>query len=321
MAGTINIALSQQFDTQGRPLSGGLLYFYAAGTTTPQTAYQDTDLSIPHPNPIELDSSGRVPMFYLADGDIKIRLTDDAGVTLISQDNLLVIGPSSGSGGGSSVDATKIASTGDLKAKYYNGAISGWVRCNARTIGNAVSGASERANADTQELFEHIWANDTDLRATVTASSGNATTDFNAGKTIQLPDYRGCVIVGLDDMGSSAAGRIDSTSFGATTTVLGKLGGDDYGTLTQPMLPNATLTVTGTVTPTVAGQPAIGVGNAATSVAVTSPGLTSVYSTYAFAALSTAFSGGVASSINGNVTQVGHSRVQPGRLATIYIKL
>lgn len=307
MAGTINIALSQQFDTQGRPLSGGLLYFYAAGTTTPQTAYQDTDLSIPHPNPIELDSSGRVPMFYLADGDIKIRLTDDSGVTQISQDNLLVIGPSSGSGGGSSVDPTKIASTGDLKAKYYNGAISGWVRCNARTIGNAVSGASERANADTQDLFEYIWNNDTDLRATVSASSGNATTDYNAGKTIQLPDYRGCVVIGLDDMGNTAAGRIDSTSFGATTTVLGKLGGDDYGTLTQPMLPNATLTFTGTTT----------LVNSITLGAAYQGGASGL----AASTFGTGLPGGNISSINGGVTQSGHSRVQPGRLATIYIKL
>lgn len=307
MAGTINIALSQQFDTQGRPLSGGLLYFYAAGTTTPQSAYQDTGLTIAHPNPIELDSSGRVPMFYLADGDIKIRLTDDTGVTLISQDNLLVIGPSSGSGGGSSVDATTVASTGDLKAKYYNGAISGWARCNGRTIGNAVSGASERANSDTQTLFEFIWNNDTDLRATVTASSGNATTDYNAGKTIQLPDYRGCVIVGLDDMGSSAAGRIDSTSFGATTTVLGKLGGDDFGTLTQPMLPNATLTFTGSnsLFSGISGVFSVNAGtmtNAVTSCSSSAPT-------------------GSVSSINGGVTQSGHSRVQPGRLATIYIKL
>lgn len=307
MAGTINIALSQQFDTQGRPLSGGLLYFYAAGTTTPQSAYQDTGLTIPHPNPIELDSSGRVPMFYLADGDIKIRLTDDSGVALISQDNLLVIGPSSGSGGGSSVDATTVASTGDLKAKYYNGTISGWVRCNARTIGNAVSGATERANADTQTLFEYLWNNDTTLRATVSASSGNATTDYNAGKTIQLPDYRGCVIIGLDDMGSSAAGRIDSTSFGATTTVLGTLGGDGYGTLTQPMLPNATLTFESTDTFDY-DQSAYPVNLGATASVTLYPPTEKKVT-------------GNVSSLNGGVTQLGHSRVQPGRLATIYIKI
>ncbi len=182
------------------------------------------------------------------------------------------------------------------------------MRCNARTIGNAVSGANERANADTQTLFEYLWNNDTDLRATVSASSGNATTDYNAGKTIQLPDYRGCVVIGLDDMGNSPSGRIDSTSFGATTTVLGKLGGDDYGTLTQPMLPNSTLTFTGTA-----------------SSVVTSITLGAAYqggaSGLAASSFATGAPAGSVSSINGGVKQSGHSRVQPARTATIYIKL
>ena len=100
MAGTINLAFTQQFDMDGAPLSGGLLYFFTAGTTTPQSAFQDTGLTIVHPNPIVLDASGRVPMFYLADGFIKIRLTDKNGVTIIAADQLLVIGPSTSTGGG-----------------------------------------------------------------------------------------------------------------------------------------------------------------------------------------------------------------------------
>ena len=89
MAGTINFAMTQQFDSHGRPLSGGLLYFFVAGTTTPQSAFIDIALTLPHPNPIVLDSSGRVPMFYLADGSIKIRLTTSTGVTIIAEDNCL----------------------------------------------------------------------------------------------------------------------------------------------------------------------------------------------------------------------------------------
>src|SRR4051812_16588159 len=89
MSGTINLALTQQFDMDGRPLSGGLLYFFVASTTTPQSAFQDTALTIVYPNPITLDASGRVPMFYLADGNIKIRLADKNGVTVIAADNLL----------------------------------------------------------------------------------------------------------------------------------------------------------------------------------------------------------------------------------------
>src|SRR6478735_4989969 len=156
MAGTINLALTQQFDMDGNPLSGGLLYFFAASTTTPQSAFQDIALTIPHPNPVVLDASGRVPMFYLADGNIKIRLTNKSGVTVIAADNLLVIGPSSG--GGAGVDATTVMATGDIKSRFGNGPLSGFVRCNGNTVGNAVSGATERANADCQALFEYLWS-------------------------------------------------------------------------------------------------------------------------------------------------------------------
>ena len=72
MSGSISLSLSQQLDSLGRPLNGGTLQFYQAGTTNPQSAYQDTALTIPWPNPIVLDSGGRVPPFYLADGQIKI---------------------------------------------------------------------------------------------------------------------------------------------------------------------------------------------------------------------------------------------------------
>jgi len=80
MAGSISLSLSQQFDSQARPLSGGKLYFFVTGTSTPQNAYQDTALTIAHPNPLTLDSSGRIAAFYLADGTIKIRLADINGL-------------------------------------------------------------------------------------------------------------------------------------------------------------------------------------------------------------------------------------------------
>jgi hypothetical protein len=75
MAGTIPLSLSQQFDSLGHPLSGCKLYTIQAGTTsTPQSAYQDSALTLPLPNPQTCDSAGRLPQFFLADGSIKIRL-------------------------------------------------------------------------------------------------------------------------------------------------------------------------------------------------------------------------------------------------------
>jgi hypothetical protein len=54
-------AASQFFDSNGVILSGGKLYTYAAGTTTPQATYTSVSGATPHANPIVLDSAGRVP--------------------------------------------------------------------------------------------------------------------------------------------------------------------------------------------------------------------------------------------------------------------
>lgn len=229
-AGSISLSLSQQFDSSGRPLSGGKFYTFQTGTSTPQTAYQDTALTIAHPNPITLDSSGRIPAFYLADGTIKIRLADINGVTIIAYDGLLVIGPSSGAGASPSVDATTVIATGDVKAKYGTGALSGFVRLNGRTIGSATSGASERANSDVQTLFEYLWTTDANLTVS-TGRGGSANADWLANKTIALPDFRGRVPAALDDMGNSAASRLTSTYFGTSAIVLGAAGGAENYTL------------------------------------------------------------------------------------------
>jgi hypothetical protein len=235
MAGSISISMSQQFNELGAPLSGGYLYTIEAGTTsTPQNAYQDSGLTIPLPNPIVLDQAGRVPQFYLADGSIKIRLTDSAGVQQLVADNILVIGPSSGGGGGGAVDATTVLATGDVKARYGTGTLSGFVRCNGRTIGSSTSGATERANADAQQLFEYLYGADVNL--VVSGGRGaSANADWTSNKTITLPDLRGRVIAGLDDMGNTAAGRLGG--FGSGSIVLGAAGGQQTSTLVTANLP------------------------------------------------------------------------------------
>jgi len=61
---------AQFFDNNGVILSGGKIYTYSAGTTTPQIAYTSASGTTPHANPIILDSAGRVPSgeIWLTDG-------------------------------------------------------------------------------------------------------------------------------------------------------------------------------------------------------------------------------------------------------------
>jgi hypothetical protein len=52
---------AQFFDNNGNVLSGGKIYTYQAGTTTPLATYTSNSESAFHTNPIILDSAGRVP--------------------------------------------------------------------------------------------------------------------------------------------------------------------------------------------------------------------------------------------------------------------
>jgi hypothetical protein len=310
--GTIPYSLTQQFGSDGKPLVGGLLYFYQAGTVaTPQNCYQDTALSIAWPNPITLDSAGRIPQLFCADGSIKVRLTNSAGVTQVVADNILVVGGSGGGGGGGSVDATTILATGDFKTSYGTGALSGFVRCNGRTIGSATSGASERANADTSALFAYLWTNDTNL----TVSSGRGATaaaDFAANKTITLPDCRGRTIAGLDDMGNSAA-SLTSTYFGTSTTVLGAASTTtDHVTLATTNLPPYTpagSVAGGLSVPTFVAR---ATGTASSPAGGALSGIDSV--------ITETWSGTFSGSPQGGVS-TPFSNVSPTILMTVYIKL
>ena len=313
-AGTIpGISMTQQLDASANPLSGGLLYLIAAGTTsTPQNCYQDTDLTLAWPNPITLDASGRVPQLLCADGSIKIRLTDRNGVQQLVQDNILIIGASSGSGGGGTVDATTILATGDIKTRYGVGSLSGFVRLNGRTIGSATSGATERANADTQALFEYLWGADENLTVS-TGRGASAAADWTANKTITLPDFRGRAIAGLDTMGGSTAGRISWSDAG----VLGAAGGAESKTLATTNLPP--YTPSGSVSTSTSGTfPVQGVGGTQVLIAARfGSNDTSVVQIPITVSSSSTFTGAAASGRNSTAFDI----VQPTILVTMYIKL
>lgn len=52
------ILQQSQFDDNGNFLAGGLIWSYAAGTTTPQAVYTDSTAATAWPNPITLDARG-----------------------------------------------------------------------------------------------------------------------------------------------------------------------------------------------------------------------------------------------------------------------
>ena len=81
----------QFFDNNGDPLTGGKLYSYEAGTTTPQATYTTAAGNVPHSNPIILDAAGRVPggeIWVTASQNYKFVLKTSTEVTLATWDNI-----------------------------------------------------------------------------------------------------------------------------------------------------------------------------------------------------------------------------------------
>lgn len=99
---------AQFFTDNGVILSGGLVYTYAAGTTTPQAVYTSSSGLTAHTNPIVLNSAGRVPSggeIWLTDAvAYKFVLQTSLAVVIATYDNI--------TGNSSGVYATFAASSG-----------------------------------------------------------------------------------------------------------------------------------------------------------------------------------------------------------------
>jgi hypothetical protein len=81
----------QFFDNNGAILSGGLIYTYAAGTTTPAVTYTSYTGVTAHTNPIVLNAAGRVPggeIWIVAGENYKFVLKTSVGVTIATYDNI-----------------------------------------------------------------------------------------------------------------------------------------------------------------------------------------------------------------------------------------
>ncbi len=70
----------------GKPLAGGKVYTYEAGTTTPKSTYTTMAGDVPNPNPVILDQNGKAKIF-LGDGSYRLQIKDsnDALVDDIDQ--------------------------------------------------------------------------------------------------------------------------------------------------------------------------------------------------------------------------------------------
>lgn len=133
---------------------------------------------------------------------------------------------SDGAGSGSWVAASSIITntaftTGDLKATHKGTADTGWILWSDGSIGDASSGASIRAHADTSALFTTYWNgyNNTNCPVLPSGRGVSAAADFAAHKTISLPLAAGRVL-GIAGTGAGLTFRAAGSTVGAEAVAL-----------------------------------------------------------------------------------------------------
>lgn len=224
-------------DQNGDVAAGALAYFYSGGTTTPLTTYSDKNLTTPHPHPVVADAYGRFPRVFIDFVDYGEKVTTADGTQLWYDTDIDNPDPVEAAAGIQSDDEHLLA-TGDFIFSVADETRSGFVRANGRTIGNAASGATERANADTEDLFTFFWNKLGNTQAAVSGGRGaSAAADYAANKTLTLPNGRMAGLFGLDTMGNSAGSYGTGVPFvqGDATTP-GSLAGANTHALTTAEL-------------------------------------------------------------------------------------
>ncbi|ACI52187.1 Tail Collar domain protein [Gluconacetobacter diazotrophicus PA1 5] len=174
------------------PRAGAQLFFYQTGTTTPQATYADAALSVPNTNPVIADENGQFGNIFLLGAPAYAVVLEDAnGDQIWTMDP---VGPGAASGVAGSVPV-------GLVADFAGGtAPAGWMLC----YGQAISRATYAA------LFAVI---DT------TFGAGDGATTFG------LPDLRGRVAAGVDNMGGTAANLLTMAGSSVNGVALGASGG------------------------------------------------------------------------------------------------
>lgn len=115
---------AQFFTNTGAVLTGGKLYTYLAGTTTPAATYTTSVGNVARTNPVVLDSAGRVSgsgEIWISPVAYKFILKDSNDVLIATYDNIFGIGATviqNYTGNGSTVG---YAVSGNVVGVYING--------------------------------------------------------------------------------------------------------------------------------------------------------------------------------------------------------
>lgn len=353
-------AVQQFFDNNGKPLSSGSVEFQVPNTTTKKQVWKDAGKTLPWTNPITLNAAGRPPgdLGIYGDGDYTQTVKDRNGNLIWSRPT----SPNGGGSGGSTnigdgnLVGTVIPWSGiippaqyvfaygqELPRADYPELFATWTQ-NASVLctgGSAtLTGLSNTTNIGVGASVEAscLPSGSYVVSKTVTTlvlnqsafitTNATATIFFygngNGTNTFNVPDLRGKVIAGKNNMGGSESTILTQTYFGTNPNAIGVTGGFQSFTFADnsylpPYTPSGTITITnGAITTTpvsgtaVFGNGAGGIGvGAGAQATITLTGLQSTQAT------STAVFSGVS---NGGTSRP-FSRVQPTYMLNYVVKV
>lgn len=281
-AGLMPMAEQQFFDNNGNPLSAGTVTTYVVGTTTLKTTWQDAGETIPNTNPIVLNAAGRAIIY--GDGNYRQIVRDrngnliwDAVTSAFGTGSAALFGDGAAVGtilpwSGITAPVRYVFAYGqELSRSTYSAlyaaiTITANVNCNSGSP--ILTGFSDTTQIPIGAPVEVTCvavgtivisktgstvtvSNNAIISTSVAAKffpwgNGNATTTFN------VPDLRGRVLPGRDNMGGTAAARLSLTYYGVNPDGLGAAGGAQSKTLATTNLP--AYTPAGTIVSTDAGH-------------------------------------------------------------------
>lgn len=183
-------------DGNGAPLSGGFIYTYSAGTTTPKASYTDSGAGTPLSNPVVLDSAGRAQIWLV--GSYKIVVKDSLGNTISTTDNIV------STTGAPFSDASALISNSSDPTKLIIISAASVTTGSTRTYTGPDKDGTLALTNDLQYKFQ-------DFRLTLTTALPVTITDVTGATTIYCTPYKGNTIALYD--GSSTWNLRTSNEF------------------------------------------------------------------------------------------------------------
>lgn len=175
MAVIIALPRFRALDANGDPLSGGKVYFYEAGTSTPKDTYTDSGAGTPNANPVVLDSEGYADVW--GSGTYKIVVKNSSDVTQFTVDNVEASGSVISDG---TVTNAKLADMAANTIKARVGSTSGTPEDVALSASQVI-GRDSTGNVDALDVGNGLQAVSGSLRVGGTVAAGLSATSYNAG--------------------------------------------------------------------------------------------------------------------------------------------